>query len=94
MVAAIYFLLFFGPGPDVNDFAVLTTGGELTVVPWAGDSFAVPVVGSFDPADLDRDVARGRGPANMKIFCGGCDIIPRIENYQPHYADLNEKRRR
>lgn len=49
-------LLFFGPGPDVNDFAVLTAGNEPTVLPWEGDGFAVPVVGSFDPDALDRDL--------------------------------------
>lgn len=49
-------LLFYGPGPDVNDFAVLTTGGGLSVLPWDDDAFTVPVVGSFDPGALDRDV--------------------------------------
>jgi hypothetical protein len=49
-------LLFFGPGPDANDFAVLTTGNELAAVPWTGDVFAVPVVGTFDPEDLGRDI--------------------------------------
>lgn len=49
-------LLFLGPGPDVNDFAVLTTGHALTVLPWSGDEFVVPVVGSFDPDDANRDV--------------------------------------
>lgn len=49
-------LLFFGPGPDVDDFAVLTTTGSRAVLPWDGDAFAVPVVGRFDSTDLDRDV--------------------------------------
>jgi hypothetical protein len=49
-------LLFFGPGPDVNDFAVLTAGHEPTVLPWESDVFAVPVVGRFDSGDLGRDV--------------------------------------
>ncbi|MCX4242967.1 zinc metalloprotease [Paraliomyxa miuraensis] len=49
-------LLFYGSGPDVDDFVVLNSGGSTTAIEWSHDAFAVPVVGRFDGSDLGRDV--------------------------------------
>jgi len=50
-------LLLFGPGPDVDDYAILRAGGTPTAVPWSSNSFPVPVIGRFDGDDLERDIA-------------------------------------
>jgi len=49
-------LLFYGPGPDVDDLVVFNSAGTATAVAWSHDAFAVPVVGRFDGSDLGRDV--------------------------------------
>jgi len=49
-------LFFHGPGPDVTDLAVFNSGLTTTAFEHSQGSFAVPVVGRFDPGDLARDV--------------------------------------
>jgi len=86
-------LLFFGPGPDVNDFAVLTTGHELTLLPWEDDEFTVPVVGSFDPDDLDRDVVYlyRPGPApdmGMSVTDGSVVLLEEVPQQEAYAYPL------
>jgi len=61
-------LLFFGPGPDVADLAILSSGLTTSAIDWSQDWFAVPVVGRFDGQDLDRDVVYLYRPGNDADF--------------------------
>jgi hypothetical protein len=49
-------LLFYGPGPDVDDLVVFNSAGTATAVEWSHEAFSMPVVGRFDGSDLGRDV--------------------------------------
>jgi hypothetical protein len=81
-------LLFFGPGPAANDFAVVTTD-ERAVLPWEDGEFAVPVVGRFDPDDLDRDVVYLYGPGpepDRGLVLSPEGTISLLEDVQPQEA--------